>query len=120
MFRSFIHNVKKYNMRSCVFVLLVFHLSCNQSVVVLNTPPEISKEMWYQIDTEDDFSPSVFDAHDWLDAPAGKHGFVVQKDDRFEFENGTPVKFWGVNIAERRSFPPKEESDRCGCNQTFS
>lgn len=99
-------------MRCSVFVLLVVLFSCNQSVVVLNTPAEISKEMWYTINTEDDFSPSVFDAHDWHDAPAGKHGFVVQNDDHFEFENGTPVKFWGVNIAERRSFPPKEESDQ--------
>ncbi len=80
-------------MRSIYSVLLLFLLSCNHSVLVLNAPPEISKEMWYQIKTEDDFSPSVFDAHDWLDAPAGKHGFVVQKDDHFEFENGIPIKF---------------------------
>ncbi len=35
----------------------------------------------------------------WLDAPAGKHGAVLMVDDQFQFEDKTPVKFWGTNLA---------------------
>ena len=28
--------------------------------------------------------------------PAGKHGFCKVKGDKFEFEDGTPARFWGV------------------------
>ncbi len=30
--------------------------------------------------------------------PAGAHGFVTVKDGEFVFEDGTPVRFWGLNI----------------------
>ncbi len=30
--------------------------------------------------------------------PAGKHGFIKTKADKLEFEDGTPVKFWGANL----------------------
>ncbi len=30
--------------------------------------------------------------------PAGSHGFVEVKDGDFVFEDGTPVRFWGLNI----------------------
>ena len=36
---------------------------------------------------------------DWLDKPAGKRGGVRMVGDHFEFADGTPVKFWGVNLA---------------------
>lgn len=31
--------------------------------------------------------------------PAGKHGFVKANAERLVFEDGTPVKFWGANVA---------------------
>lgn len=49
---------------------------------------------------------------DWLDAPAGKHGFLQMKADDLTFSNGTPVKFWGVNIASNRPFVEPEEASR--------
>lgn len=30
--------------------------------------------------------------------PAGKHGFVRAAPDHLEFEDGTPVRFWGTNL----------------------
>jgi hypothetical protein len=30
--------------------------------------------------------------------PAGKHGFLKAANDKLEFEDGTPVRFWGTNI----------------------
>ncbi len=47
-----------------------------------------------------------------LDAPAGKHGFVKVKDSDFYFEDGTKVKFWGINLTFKGAFPNKEIADK--------
>ncbi|REG88247.1 hypothetical protein [Algoriphagus antarcticus] len=47
-----------------------------------------------------------------VDKPAGKHGFVVMKGDQLIFEDGTPVKFWGTNLAGHLPFMKPEESTR--------
>jgi len=51
---------------------------------------------------------------DWsslLDAPAGKHGFVKAKGDELVFENGTPAKFWGINLVANTIFDTHEKMD---------
>ncbi len=40
--------------------------------------------------------------------PAGKHGFLQVKGERFVFEDGTPVRFWGTNLNSGACFPEKE------------
>jgi hypothetical protein len=55
---------------------------------------------WYPLDAvqvNNLSRPSLFGMEAWQDEPAGKHGFLQIRGDRFEFEDGTPVKFWGVN-----------------------
>ncbi len=52
----------------------------------------------------------VFDMSSWLDKPAGKHGGVRMVGDRFEFADGTPVKFWGTNLAYAYCAPPKKDA----------
>ncbi len=69
-------------------------------------------EGWFEFKPGEDFSESVIDASEWLDAPAGKHGFLQMKGDAFMFEDGTPVKFWGVNICSQRPYSEKEEVDQ--------
>lgn len=57
---------------------------------------------------------SLRDVSDLLDPPAGKHGFLrVQKeaDGRFVFEDGTPARFWGINVAVESVFQPHERID---------
>jgi len=66
---------------------------------------------WFVFNPEDNFSASVIDAGDWLDAPAGNHGFVQMKDSDFIFEDGTPVKFWGVNICSRLPYSENKKVD---------
>ncbi len=59
-----------------------------------------------------------------LDAPAGKHGKVKAEGDKLVFEDGTPAKFWGVNLfdypaANEKPTKVKELADRLavtGCN----
>jgi hypothetical protein len=36
--------------------------------------------------------------------PAGKHGFLKAVQDRLEFEDGTPVRFWGTNVTAASLF----------------
>ncbi|HPU71142.1 MAG TPA: beta-galactosidase [Bryobacteraceae bacterium] len=68
---------------------------------------------WFPFEPENDFTgPSVIGMADWLDRPAGKHGFVQVRGDRLVFEDGTPVKFWGTNVCNARVGMPKEWADR--------
>jgi len=54
---------------------------------------------WFELKVDNDFaSPSVIAMARWQDKPAGKHGFLQTVGDHFEFEDGTPAKFWGVNL----------------------
>ena len=69
-------------------------------------------ERWFEFKPGEDFSESVIDVSSWLDAPAGKHGFLQMEGDAFVFEDGTPVKFWGVNICSQRPYSEKEVVDQ--------
>ncbi|MCL2098852.1 MAG: cellulase family glycosylhydrolase [Oscillospiraceae bacterium] len=43
-----------------------------------------------------------------LDAPAGKHGFLQSKSGHFYFEDGTRIKFFGVNLVFGCAMPPNK------------
>lgn len=63
----------------------------------------------------DDAEPGILDmAPMILDAPAGKHGRVVARKDKLSFEDGAPVRLWGVGLTFSTSsptkFPPDEET----------
>ena len=49
---------------------------------------------------------------DWLDRPAGRHGFATARGDEIVFEDGTPVKFWGTNHGNLTVAPDAAEADR--------
>ncbi len=53
---------------------------------------------------------SVIGMEDWLENPAGKHGAVRIAGDRYEFEDHTPIKFWGVNLSYADSAPEKSNA----------
>ncbi|MGE5557990.1 MAG: hypothetical protein ACM3WV_05185 [Bacillota bacterium] len=44
--------------------------------------------------------------------PAGKHGFLTVKGDKFVFEDGTEGRFWGTNFNSGGNFPPFEYSEK--------
>ncbi len=55
--------------------------------------------------------------------PAGKHGFCRVKGDKFEFEDGTPARFWGVIFNGATCFPDHAYAEgvarrlaQAGCN----
>ena len=54
---------------------------------------------------------SAIGTEDWLDKPAGKHGGVRLRGDRFVFEDGTPIRFWGTNLSYGASASPKADAE---------
>ena len=55
--------------------------------------------------------------------PAGKHGFMKVQGERFVFEDGTPVRFWGTCLNSGACFPDKAYAEKLaeriaayGCN----
>lgn len=70
-----------------------------------------SKE-WFTFTPEEEPVSTITDMSDWLDKPAGKHGFVQIDGDRLIFENGIPVKFWGTNIGSNQPFMKPEEAKK--------
>lgn len=65
---------------------------------------------WFIWSPADDNGPSEIGMQDWLDAPAGKHGGVRIDGDHFAFADGTPVKFWGTNLAYTQNTPEKADA----------
>jgi len=44
--------------------------------------------------------------------PAGRHGFLKVKADKFIFEDGTEARFWGTNFNSAGNFPSHEHSEK--------
>ena len=44
--------------------------------------------------------------------PAGKHGFMTVKGDRFVFEDGTEMRFWGTNFNSGANYPSHSHSEK--------
>lgn len=70
------------------------------------------EEHWYVFNPEENGSETVIDMSDWLDKPAGNHGFVEVKGKDLIFEDGEKVKFWGVNICSQRPYSDKNTIDK--------
>jgi hypothetical protein len=66
---------------------------------------------WFAFQPGQEVVPGVIDMNRWLDGPAGKHGGVRMVKDGFTFEDGTPVKFWGVNLSYTASAPDHPTAD---------
>ena len=64
---------------------------------------------WFAFSPTSDLGPSVISMNDWLEKPAGKHGGVRMAGDRFQFEDGTPVKFWGSNLSYGGACAPQKK-----------
>jgi len=65
---------------------------------------------WYVFEPKNDVGPSAIGMEDWLERPAGHRGHVTIKEDRFAFADGTPVKFWGVNLNHLAVAPEKSRA----------
>ncbi|MCU0389963.1 MAG: hypothetical protein MUE81_02490 [Thermoflexibacter sp.] len=106
-FYSFVRYLKGFRQVFGTYInfLLVFWLN------FLLAHPIFAQENWFPFaPNKDDFMPNSINLSSWLDAPAGRHGFVQMKGKDLIFEDGTPVKFWGTNIAGDNPFMPHTEA----------
>ncbi len=62
-------------------------------------PPAPGPDDWFILMAGPDrHSPdSIIDMSQLIEKPAGRHGFLKREGKDFVFEQGTPVKFWGVD-----------------------
>ena len=69
-------------------------------------------ENWFPFEFPlDDTNLDSIDLTSFLDAPAGKHGFVtIRPDGHFYFEDGTRARFFGTNVGGRDCAPEKEQA----------
>lgn len=76
-------------------------------------PDEPGFDSWYAFTPDDDdATPGEIDMHDWLDAPAGKHGRIRAQEQTLLYRD-QPIKLWGLNLCFRSgTAPPKDVADR--------
>jgi hypothetical protein len=55
---------------------------------------------------------SVIDLSRFLDAPAGRGGYVRMQEGHFIKPDGSRLRLWGVNVASTSCFPPKDQAPR--------
>jgi len=90
---------------------------------VLKFAPIVPTDDWFVYRPTWKTDKSVIGFEDWLEQPAGKHGGVRIAGDRFQFADGTPVQFWGVNLSYKDNAPEKANAEftaarlaKCGVN----
>jgi hypothetical protein len=64
---------------------------------------------WFAFSPTNDLGPTVIGMNDWIEKPAGKRGGVRMAGDRFQFEDATPVKFWGSNLSYGGACAPQKK-----------
>lgn len=87
-----------------IFCLFATNLSAQQ--------PGADHSGWFPFDPVNTVEPGIIGMESWLDAPAGKHGFVQMENDKLVFENGKDIKFWGTNICSQLPFVNRETADK--------
>lgn len=82
----------------------------DMGIVDLDNP---STGSWLQSDANYSIAAgSALDASNLLEKPAGKHGTLKADGDNFVFEDGTGIKFWGINLPYTDSLADKNTADK--------
>lgn len=104
--------MKKINRSSFkLIVWLIPVFSVLLGILTGCTNPEKSDNNWFPFSPLNTFEQGETGMEEWLDAPAGKHGFAQINGKDLVFEDGTPVKFWGTNICSRLPYVASEKAD---------
>jgi hypothetical protein len=81
------------------------------AAVVWWQPAAESDEPLFPFVVSYDAPDNVTNVSDWLEAPAGRHGFVRTDDGRLVTDAG-PIRFWATNLCFEACFPSHEEAQR--------
>jgi hypothetical protein len=92
---------KKTPMR-CLFLLFAL---CSCGVLPAQDPD------WFSLQPGNAQAGPAIGLGSWLEKPAGNRGGVRIRGDEFVLEDGSPIKFWGTNLASDLPFMPKAEAD---------
>lgn len=101
-------------MKKTVSLCLIFFILLNFSAAINAESlynPDTSGWIPYEMPNWNVIPGTALDASYLRDAPAGKHGGVKVKNGDLFFEDGTPAKFWGTNIAGQGCFFGKYYAD---------
>jgi hypothetical protein len=93
--------------RVLLFIVFII-ISC---LLSFNINEKEESEKWFPFQPSNTFQSGEIGMEAWLDAPAGKHGFVKNEGDQLVFENGQSVKFWGTNLCTRLPYVEAEKAD---------
>lgn len=91
-------------MKTTYLLISLFILS------LLSCSEQTSQE-WFPFTPSNNFEAGKIGMESWLDAPAGKHGFVQMDSENLRFEDGNPIKFWGTNICSHLPYVEAEKAD---------
>lgn len=88
---------------------LLLLLASSRSVQAQDEPPIVLRDPFaWSLEVTEPYR-GVADLRHTLHAPAGKHGFIRAQGDRFILPDGTPVRFYGVNVCGISMFAPRDE-----------
>ncbi len=77
-----------------------------------DVPKPENWDQWFEWTAESNTAvKTVIDMTDWLEAPAGKHGWVEMREDDLIY-NEEILKVWGLNNAFAATAPEKEIADK--------
>ena len=79
---------------------------------VAQSPDSTEIAGWFTWNVRETGEKSRINMGSWLEAPAGKHGFLTATGDHYRFEDGTPIRFWGVNVNSQRVFPTAAAAEK--------
>lgn len=96
--------MKKYRLFLILIFLFFSITSCEKSTNTFSA--------WYEFKPNEHGASERMNMSDWLDETAGEHGYLRMDNGDFVFADGTPVKFWGVNINSSKPYSEKEDVDR--------
>jgi hypothetical protein len=87
--------------------------ACFFTILALAWQPHSSSDEagWFPFTPSNTFEAGIVGMQSWLDAPAGKYGFLQMDGEDLRFENGARVKLWGTNICSRLPFMGPERAD---------
>lgn len=88
-----------------------FSLAFFFGILVLTAPRARADETMFPFVVSYEAPDNVTDVSAFLDAPAGKHGFIRVEGDRFVHDGGE-IRFWGTNLSGAANFPTHEQADR--------
>lgn len=80
--------------------------------LVLSAQPDPSPPLTPFVLPWDDASAGITNVSGWLDAPAGKHGFVATAPDGHLYAGTRRIRFLGVNVCFGAAFPLHADAEK--------